>query len=836
MWASAVLPLFAASALAQYSTPSSPSPSSAPTPDDDGKYEISAEGIRGLFIPYGASIANLFINDTNGIERDIVLGFDNASHYSVDPFHPHLGGVPGRYANRIKNSTFNIDGVDYHVEPNENAGADTLHGGPDGWDFRNFTVVAHTADSITFSIVDPDGKEGFPGEVVSYITYTVTPYTWHIKMVALATTKKTPIMLSSHTYWNLDAFANPDTPTTHNHTLHLPYSGQRIGVDNILIPDGTILPNKKYSVNDFWSSPKQLGANLTAPELLGNCGFNCTGYDNAWLVNRAQNGPYDWRTDGPVATLASNFTGIQIDIFTDQDAFQVYSCPGQNGSLPIKSTQGYEGRPRVVEKYGCVVMEVEDWIDGINHPEWGREKKQIFGPGDEPYVLEAKKRPGLPYDRIGDANDWEDLEFVVRAHNQTPFDHELRYSWSKRIDDASGPLLYMSHAMGTAMESIVGPPKMPESLAEAFEEGLKTPNLVKSTVRRTGRQSDPTPQDFILSLFSELPPVSSLPKITSIARPRCKRNAAAAKDRPQKNPLKRLREESGTFDVQPAPPTQEKEARKHSSTGIDIEALPISKNDSFPFHTAPGGRFLRSQWLDRGHVVGLLNRLLTWHNTMSSFYNRFPNPQVVVPSNPVFPYAPTAPTDATLLGLSLLDTRTTPHREIALFHSSEVAHLWYGEVDTFPGDPIQHEGMRYVDMRSRNALGWGRWCFLVVQGHAVPGSPQPPFACAAWHSCMCTETSAWTTVLDAQDGVRETLRKVAAEGLASAEAPRSFFSKEGPCENHWVRSARRDALSLGVEGNYPLFEVQGLDKGVWEDFAFAAAQGGARVVMFRGVW
>lgn len=63
---------------------------------------------------------------------------------------------------------------------------------------RNFTVVAHTADSITFSIVDPDGKEGFPGEVVSYITYTVTAHTWHIKMVALATTKKTPIMLSSH--------------------------------------------------------------------------------------------------------------------------------------------------------------------------------------------------------------------------------------------------------------------------------------------------------------------------------------------------------------------------------------------------------------------------------------------------------------------------------------------------------------------------------------------------------------------------------------------------------------------------------------------------------------
>jgi aldose 1-epimerase len=91
---SAAFSLLAATAAAQ-SYNATPSSNSTTGPDANGKYEISAEGIRGLFIPYGASIANLFINDTNGIERDIVLGFDNASHYSVDPFHPHLGGVPG---------------------------------------------------------------------------------------------------------------------------------------------------------------------------------------------------------------------------------------------------------------------------------------------------------------------------------------------------------------------------------------------------------------------------------------------------------------------------------------------------------------------------------------------------------------------------------------------------------------------------------------------------------------------------------------------------------------------------------------------------------------------
>ena len=173
-------------------------------PNKDGKYEINGIGIRANFIPYGASISNLFLNDTSGCERDIVGGFDNATYYTLDRQHPHFGGVPGRYANRIKNSSFVIDGETYHVLPNEHPepgypdGVDTLHGGPDGWDWRNWTVVAHTANSITFSLTDPDGDQGFPGEVVSYVTYTLGNMTWDFTMMALATTKTTPIMLSSH--------------------------------------------------------------------------------------------------------------------------------------------------------------------------------------------------------------------------------------------------------------------------------------------------------------------------------------------------------------------------------------------------------------------------------------------------------------------------------------------------------------------------------------------------------------------------------------------------------------------------------------------------------------
>lgn len=159
--------------------------------------------------------------------------------------------------------------------------------------------------------------------------------------------KWTPIMLSSHTYWNLDGFQNPETPLALNHTLWLPFSGQRVDVDGILIPTGTILPNAPGGVNDFWTRPKQLGADLLRPELVNNCGTGCTGYDTAYLVNRNQygwnadnsqrDGDRDrwWRSD-PVASLASAWSGVQVDIYSDQDAFQVYSCNGQDGKHKLQ--------------------------------------------------------------------------------------------------------------------------------------------------------------------------------------------------------------------------------------------------------------------------------------------------------------------------------------------------------------------------------------------------------------------------------------------------------------------------------------------------------------------
>ncbi|KAG5787018.1 hypothetical protein H9Q69_013910 [Fusarium xylarioides] len=280
-------------------------------PDEDGKYWIAGDGLEAAFVPYRAAITNLLIDDQYGVSRDIVAGFDKASSYSTDKAHPHYSSIVGRYTNRVRNSTFEMDSKKYHITPNDHPtkeapeGADTLHRGPDGWDYQNFTVVSHTDSSITFSIVDPNGKEGFPGE----------------------------------------------------------------------------------------SEPRRIGDRENNKALKNNCGFNCTGYDVCYIVSRDQLGQYDWRTEGPVASFASSWSGIQVDIYSDQDAFLFYSCAQQKGDMPLKKTQGLKhipGASRVIPKHGCAVMMLHDYIDGINHPEWLRDRKQIFEPGGDPFVLQAR--------------------------------------------------------------------------------------------------------------------------------------------------------------------------------------------------------------------------------------------------------------------------------------------------------------------------------------------------------------------------------------------------------------------------------------------------------------
>ncbi|CAG8184024.1 unnamed protein product [Penicillium salamii] len=393
------LPALTSAAPSPSSSASTSSPSAGPEADHFKTYTIKAENITAQLIPYGARLTSLLVPDRNGKVQDVVVGYDDPKEYLHDSEtnRTFFGAVVGRYANRIKNGTFTIDENTYHVPENENDGKDTLHGGFTGYDMQNWTVTAHTDSAITFTLLD-QGFEKFPGDVITHATFSVSTEKSAAnpkglpqltsKIVALALTEKTPIMLSNHIYWNLNAFK--ESTVLNDTSLQLPLSRRFVGGDSILIPNGTIhdVETSFQGALDFTSS-KLIGEDID--KTTGLCGAGCTGYDTCFLVDRPSTNSAD--SMSTALRASSSTTGITLEVATNQAALQIYTCSGQNGYIGTKESQakrnkadGGDAGATHVNKYGCFVIETEDWIDGINQPQWGRLPYQVFGPEDGPAV------------------------------------------------------------------------------------------------------------------------------------------------------------------------------------------------------------------------------------------------------------------------------------------------------------------------------------------------------------------------------------------------------------------------------------------------------------------
>ncbi|KAF9464411.1 galactose mutarotase-like domain-containing protein [Collybia nuda] len=328
---------------------------------------------RADFIPYGATATNFWVKDKTGKFRDILLGFDDHKLYQSDAAgHPYFGPIVGRYANRIRDGTFtipiskNASGRNkFHVPLNE--GNNTLHGGLDGYDRRTWTVSKKTASSVTFKLIDPDGAQGFPGTVITSVTYTLDRHsTWHISINSIAT-KQTPIMLSGHHYWNFEAYQETQDLIGH----HAQFAASKfVATDGQLIPTGKLTDVSRTPL-DFRQA-KSIGASINATAAEEYCGTGCIGFDNCWLFDKN-----DFKK--PVFSIWSVNSGIKLEIITNQPALQIYSCNGIfNPALPIprKKTQG--GPLTTYTDHSCVVIESESIIDAINNPEFG--VNQIYGP------------------------------------------------------------------------------------------------------------------------------------------------------------------------------------------------------------------------------------------------------------------------------------------------------------------------------------------------------------------------------------------------------------------------------------------------------------------------
>jgi aldose 1-epimerase len=222
--------------------------------------------------------------------------------------------------------------------------------------------------------------------VLGKVKYTLAPYTWNVEIEAEAKTHDTPLMLTNHAYWNLDAFANPNSNTSLTHTLSMPFSRRRITFNDEGLPDGRIPAVPEGDINDFWSEPKLVGAASSEPEWVGNCVVGLPGYDCEWVQERIADSDEEL-IEAPVASLWSDWSGIRLDLYSAQEGLVVTSCGFfPEDTLPVKETQGGPATNGFIPTSGCIAIEPMDWIDGINQPEWDRRDKQIYGPDSGKYV------------------------------------------------------------------------------------------------------------------------------------------------------------------------------------------------------------------------------------------------------------------------------------------------------------------------------------------------------------------------------------------------------------------------------------------------------------------
>jgi aldose 1-epimerase len=262
-------------------------------------------GLRIVLTDLGATWMSCQVPLADGTRREVLLGYDRPEDYLAQP--GYLGAIVGRYANRIAQARYLHQGAEVRLAANE--GAHQLHGGPQGFDRRRWHVEAHGPHEAVMTLRSDDGDQGFPGEVHALVHYALeSPLGVTIRLQATAT-RTTPLALTSHAYFNLDA-VHADC-RTHGLRLH---AGQVVPVDAQLIPQGTL---DVVAGTDFdFRSWRRIGDLASGCEPPGRQGL----FDHCFLLDeRCRDGTL------PAAELESPDGRLAARLYTDRPAVQFYS-------------------------------------------------------------------------------------------------------------------------------------------------------------------------------------------------------------------------------------------------------------------------------------------------------------------------------------------------------------------------------------------------------------------------------------------------------------------------------------------------------------------------------
>ena len=327
-------------------------------------------GATAALLTYGAIVQSLTVPDARGEMANVVLGFGTLEDYLERS--PYFGCVAGRYANRIADGSFDLDGRTHRLPLNDADRPNTLHGGPDGFHRRMWTnarpVTVAQGTGIEFALVSEDGDQGFPGRLSVRVRYLLAHGTLRIEYRAV-TDAPTVVNLTNHAYFNL---TGEGTGTIDDHVLTLAAS-EYLPVDTRLIPAAATAPVAETPFDFRTGTP--LGARLDDPhEQLKLAG----GYDHCFVLDtRGLNpdgpGPGPTRPSAPeasranrprhVATLADPASGRAMDLLTTEPGLQLFTA--NDLSATLVGTSGNSYGPRA-----GVALETQHFPDSPNRPDF----------------------------------------------------------------------------------------------------------------------------------------------------------------------------------------------------------------------------------------------------------------------------------------------------------------------------------------------------------------------------------------------------------------------------------------------------------------------------------
>ncbi|HVZ18145.1 MAG TPA: aldose epimerase family protein, partial [Terriglobales bacterium] len=232
-------------------------------------------GMEVVISSFGGDVVSIKVPDRNGKVADVALGFDNLADYEKQG--PYFGALVGRYANRLANGSFTLDGKTYHVPQND--GSNALHGGKLGFDKRVWDAMESSdalGERLHLHYLSKDGEEGFPGNLTVDVTYTLNDEN-ELRIAYEATTDKDTVLnLTNHTYFNLKGQGQGDVL---NHEIMV-NADRFTPVDKGLIPTGE-LKNVAGTPFDL-RKPTAIGAHIDDNDAQLKLAL---GYDHNWVLN-----------------------------------------------------------------------------------------------------------------------------------------------------------------------------------------------------------------------------------------------------------------------------------------------------------------------------------------------------------------------------------------------------------------------------------------------------------------------------------------------------------------------------------------------------------------------